>query len=53
MYSADFGKEDIEAQLARRVAAAPAGEAVDAEGRLYRLLAPRARSGEHGQRDVV
>lgn len=38
------GTDDIEeAQLARRIAEAPAGEAVDAEGRLYRLLAPRAR----------
>ncbi|MCK0509736.1 RNA polymerase sigma factor [Aromatoleum buckelii] len=39
----DVGKEDIEAQLARRIAGAPAGEALDAEARLYRLLAPRAR----------
>ena len=41
MDSVDLGKEDIEAQLARRIAEAPAGEAVDAEG--YCLLAPRAR----------
>jgi RNA polymerase sigma-70 factor (ECF subfamily) len=32
-----------EARLARRIAAAPPGEARDAEAELYRLLAPRAR----------
>lgn len=43
MDSAEAGPEGIEAALARRIAAAPAGAAVDAEGHLYRLLAPRAR----------
>ena len=43
MDSTDLGKEDIEGQLARRIATAPAGEAAEAGSRLYRLLAPRAR----------
>lgn len=37
------GNDDIEAQLACRIAETPAGEAVEAEGKLYRLLAPRVR----------
>jgi RNA polymerase sigma-70 factor (ECF subfamily) len=35
--------EAPEAQLARRIAAAAPGQALDAEAELYRLLAPRAR----------
>jgi RNA polymerase sigma-70 factor (ECF subfamily) len=39
-----------EAELARRIAAAPAGAVRDAEGQLYRLLAPRVR--RYGQRHL-
>jgi RNA polymerase sigma-70 factor (ECF subfamily) len=42
--------DSVEAQLARRIAAAPAGSAGDAEARLYRLLAPRVR--RYGQRHL-
>lgn len=42
--------DGLEAQLARRIAAAPAGEAREAEAALYRLLAPRVR--RYGQRHL-
>jgi RNA polymerase sigma-70 factor (ECF subfamily) len=42
--------DDVEAQLARRIAAAPAGSAREAEAQLYRLLAPRVR--RYGQRHL-
>ncbi|MBT0961305.1 RNA polymerase sigma factor [Denitromonas iodatirespirans] len=40
---ADLDLDGPEARLARCIADAPAGEATEAEGQLYRLLAPRAR----------
>lgn len=49
--AADLAPPDgVEAQLARRIAAAPAGDARDAEAQLYRLLAPRVR--RYGQRHL-
>lgn len=42
--------DDVEAQLARSIAAAPAGSAREAEAQLYRLLAPRVR--RYGQRHL-
>jgi RNA polymerase sigma-70 factor (ECF subfamily) len=49
--AADLAPPDgVEAQLARRIAAAPAGTDRDAEARLYRLLAPRVR--RYGQRHL-
>jgi RNA polymerase sigma-70 factor (ECF subfamily) len=42
--------EDIEAQLACHIAQAEPGQARDAEGKLYRLLAPRVR--RYGQRHL-
>lgn len=43
MDMADPDLDSPEAQLARCIADAPAGAATEAEARLYRLLAPRAR----------
>lgn len=43
MDTVDLDQNGLEAQLARSIADAPAGEATEAEDRLYRLLAPRAR----------
>jgi len=42
--------DSAEAQLAQRIAHAPAGAARDAEAQLYRLLAPRVR--RYGQRHL-
>ncbi|MEW6704002.1 MAG: sigma-70 family RNA polymerase sigma factor [Pseudomonadota bacterium] len=43
MEATDLDSESIEAALARRIAAAAPGQALDAEAELYRRLAPRAR----------
>ncbi len=45
-----LGAVGIEAQLACRIAEAPPGHARDAEGELYRLLAPRVR--RYGRRHL-
>jgi RNA polymerase sigma-70 factor (ECF subfamily) len=43
MAALDHDEVGIEGRLARQIAAAPPGEAAQAEGDLYRLLAPRVR----------
>jgi RNA polymerase sigma-70 factor, ECF subfamily len=51
MDAADVATEGPEAELARRIAGAPAGAArAEAEAQLYRLLAPRVR--RYGQRHL-